>query len=134
VAEFAVSTAMVACSFGVAPVPLTTIPLGPIVQIGAQLAGTIQDFQPMANVATFGMCTAPTNPQVMAATAAALGVLTPQPCIPMTTAPWVPGQPLVLINNQPALTASCTLMCQWLGVITINSPGQTGAGPVTTSG
>ena len=34
------------------------------------------------SVLPFGMCSAPTNPQVAAATAAANGVLTPQPCVP----------------------------------------------------
>ena len=37
-----------------------------------------------------------------AATAAALGVLTPMPCIPVTAAPWMPGVPQVLIGNMPA--------------------------------
>ena len=111
------------CSFGVAPSSLTVIPQGAPVQAGGAMAATIQDNKPMANVAPFAMCTTPSNPQVAAATSAAMGVLTPQPCIPMTTAPWMPGSPTVLINGQPALTNSCTLMCQWGGVITISSPG-----------
>jgi hypothetical protein len=73
------------------------------------------------------MCTSPANPQVAAATAAALGVLTPQPCIPMTTAPWVPGSPTVILADQPALNNASQCICTWAGVITISNPGQTTA-------
>ncbi len=106
------------------PVPLTVAPMGPPVQGGGQPVATIMDFAPMVNVPTFGMCMSPANPEVIAATSAALGVPTPAPCIPATVAPWTPGQPTVLINDQPALTADCQLMCLWAGVITVVSPGQ----------
>jgi hypothetical protein len=115
--------AALTCSFGIAPSVLTAIPHGNPVQAGGALAATIQDMAPMASIASFGMCTTPTNPQVAAATAAAFGTLTPQPCIPVTTAPWVPGSPTVLINGQPALNSTCMCMCQWGGVIAITAPG-----------
>jgi len=115
--------AALTCSFGLAPSTLTAIPQGAPVQAGGALAATIQDSRPMASIAPFGMCTTPTNPQVAAAPAAALGTLTPQPCIPVTTAPWMPGSPTVLINGQPALSSSCTCLCQWGGVISITAPG-----------
>jgi hypothetical protein len=44
---------------------------------GGQPAANIQDFKPMVNVASFGMCTTPSNPQMAAATAAAFDVLAP---------------------------------------------------------
>ena len=78
----------------------------------------------MANIMPFGMCNSPSNPVVAAATAAALGVLTPMPCIPATAATWVPGSPTVLIGNMPALTNTSKLMCNWGGVIQVVSPGQ----------
>jgi hypothetical protein len=106
------------------PMPFTAAPLGPPVEIGGQPAGTIQHFAPTVNVPSFGMCNSPTNPAVIAATAAALGVHTPAPCIPAPASPWAPGQPDVLINGTPALTASCQLTCTWAGVITVASPGQ----------
>ncbi len=111
------------CSFGVAPSTLTVVPTGPPVLAGGALAATVQDNKPLANIAPFGMCTTITNPQVAAATSAALGVLTPQPCIPVTTAPWSPGSTSVLIGGQPALVSTCTLLCQWGGTITITAPG-----------
>lgn len=78
----------------------------------------------MVNIASFGMCQSPSNPQVAAATSAALGVLTPQPCIPMTAAPWTPGSTTVLIANQPALDNPSTCVCLWGGTITITDPGE----------
>ena len=59
-----------------------------------------------------------------AATAAALGVLTPMPCIPNTPAPWIPGAPTVLLGNMPTLDNTCQLMCLWAGVITFSDAGQ----------
>jgi hypothetical protein len=82
------------------------------------------DSKPLMNVLPFGMCQSLANPMVAAATAAAMGVLTPMPCIPATAAPWVPGCPKVLIGNMPALTSDSKLMCSYGGVIQIVSPGQ----------
>ena len=67
----------------------------------------------------------PANPMVAAATAAALGVLTPMPCIPVTPAPWVPGSPTVLLRGMPALNNTSQCMCNWGGVIQITNPGTT---------
>jgi hypothetical protein len=83
------------------------------------------DHIPIANIAPFGMCASIANPTVAAATAAALGVLTPMPCVPATPAPWLPGAPTVLIGGMPALDNTCKLMCLWAGVIQIVNPGQT---------
>ena len=114
--------ALLACSFGMAPSSLNVI--RPTTLIGGKPAATIQDSAPMVNIQPFGMCTTPSNPQVAAATAAALGVLTPQPCIPMTSAPWVPTQPTKTIGATPVLTSDCQCLCNWGGVITISFPGQ----------
>ncbi|MCL2068830.1 MAG: DUF4280 domain-containing protein [Oscillospiraceae bacterium] len=73
----------------------------------------------------FGVCNSLSNPAVAAATAAALGVLTPQPCIPATAAPWAPGSTSVLIGGVPALESNSKLMCNWGGTIQVTSPGQT---------
>jgi hypothetical protein len=110
------------CSFGVAPGVLTVLPANRTMTGGP--AANIMDHVPMLNILPFGMCNCPSNPMVAAATAAALGVLTPMPCIPMTSAPWMPGAPTVMIGGMPSLQNSSKLMCQWGGVIQILAPGQ----------
>lgn len=114
--------ALLSCSFGVAPSVMNVLPAARVMSSMA-LAG-IMDHIPMVNILPFGMCSSMANPMVAAATAAALGVLTPMPCIPVTTAPWAPGTPAVLIGNKPALDNTCKLMCNWGGVIQVVNPGQ----------
>lgn len=115
--------AMMACSFGAAPASLIVIP--PLVLGEGPPAANILDNIPIANVPPFGMCSSLANPTVAAATAAALGVLTPMPCVPVTPAPWAPGAPKTLLRGAPALDASCKLMCAWAGVIQITNPATT---------
>lgn len=115
--------AMMACSFGAAPSALTVLPVNRVTA-GGTPAATIMDHAPMVNVPPFAVCSSPANPTVAAATAAALGVLTPMPCVPATPAPWVPGVPTTMIGNMPALNNSCTLMCLWGGVIQFTAPAQ----------
>jgi len=114
--------AMMQCSFGAAPSALNVLPTNGA--LTGSPAATIMDHQPIVNVPPFGMCSSLANPTVASATAAALGVLTPMPCIPVTTSPWIVGAPTVLIGNVPALNDSSKLMCNWGGVIQITSPGQ----------
>ena len=121
--KLVVSGAVAACSMGTTPSALT-VPPAKRTMAGGLPAAVVTDSTPMANVAPFGMCTTPSNPQVASATSAASGVLTPQPCIPVTAAPWTPGSPSVLIGGTPALTDVCTCMCTWGGVISISNPGQ----------
>ncbi|MFW6063016.1 MAG: DUF4280 domain-containing protein [Chloroflexota bacterium] len=112
------------CSFGTTPSPLIVLP-DSRVNGSKRPAATIMDNKPMVNVMPFGMCTTVSNPQVASATASASGVLTPQPCIPVTPAPWAPGSPTVTIGKKPALNNTCKLMCTWGGVINVTNPGQT---------
>ncbi|MFT4840241.1 MAG: hypothetical protein ACI8UD_000997 [Planctomycetota bacterium] len=119
-----VAGAMLQCSFGVAPSSLVVLPKNKTLCTGPP-AATIMDNIPMMNIMPFGMCSSPANPQVIAATAAALGVPTPMPCIPVIPAPWMPGATTMLIANQPALNNSSKCMCAWAGVISINFAGQT---------
>ena len=115
--------AMLQCSFGVAPSSLVVLPTSRT--LTTTPAATIMDHAPLVNIMPFGMCSSPANPTVAAATAAALGVLTPMPCVPATAAPWVTGAPTVLIGKMPALNNTSKLMCNWGGVIQVVSPGQT---------
>ena len=117
------SGAMLKCSFGIAPSTMTVLPTN-MVKTATPIAN-IMDYIPMMNIMPFVMCTSLSNPTVVAATAAALGVLTPMPCIPLTTSPWSPGASTVLVAGQPALNDSSTLMCTWGGTIDISDAGQT---------
>ena len=118
--------AVISCSFGSAPSNLAASPASPATGTSAG-AATIMDFAPFANIKPFGICSSPTNPQVIAATAAASGVFTPQPCVPATVSVWVPGSLAVTIAGQPALDSACTCNCLWAGVISVIAPGQQAA-------
>jgi hypothetical protein len=117
------SGATLQCSFGLAPSSLMVLPQN-MMNTGNMPAANIMDNVPMANIMPFGMCTSLANPTVASATSAAMGVLTPMPCIPMTTAPWAPGAATVLLGNMPALDDVSKLMCNWGGVISVVVPGQ----------
>jgi len=114
--------AVMMCSFGVAPSSLVVLPTNKT--MATTPAANIMDYIPMTNIMTFGMCMSIANPVVASATAAALGVLTPMPCIPATAAPWAPGSPTVMIGMMPALNSTSKCMCTWGGVISITYPGQ----------
>lgn len=116
--------AMLMCSFGTAPSSLMVLPENKTLTSNMP-AATIMDNKPMVNIMPFAMCTSLSNPTVASATSAALGVLTPMPCVPVTTAPWAPGVTTVMIANKPALNNTCKLMCNWGGVIQITFAGQT---------
>ena len=114
--------AMLKCSFGIAPGTLNVLPINRV-KTSMPIAN-IMDNKPFVNITPFGMCRTQSNPAVAAATAAASGVLTPMPCIPVTTAPWAPGSPTVMVANMPALNNSSKLMCTWGGIIEVVMPGQ----------
>lgn len=118
-----VSTAMLQCSFGAAPSALNVPPANKT-NAGNQAAANIMDFKPNANIPPFGMCLSLSNPQVAAATSAAMGVLTPQPCVPVTVAPWSPGATKTMVGNMPALHDGCICNCMWAGVIKVAFAGQ----------
>jgi|SRR6185503_742475 hypothetical protein len=111
------------CSFGAAPSTLAVLPKNRVLTQTPD--ANIMDNVPLVNIMPFGMCSSATNPAVIAATSAALGVFTPAPCVPVIPAPWAPGAPTVLIANIPALDNTCKLMCAWAGVIQIVNAGQT---------
>jgi hypothetical protein len=81
------------------------------------------DIAPFVNIPPFGMCTSLANPTVAAATAAALGVLTPMPCVPVIPKPWAPGALRTMAGGQPALTYGSMCNCAWGGVIELTFPG-----------
>ena len=121
--SYVVSTALMKCSFGMTPCPLVVNPARTVMIGGLQMAN-INDFMPITNIASFGMCSAPTNPAVIAATAAAMGVFTPAPCVPAISTPWMPGKLDMMVQGMPALTQSSMNMCMWLGQISFSTSGQ----------
>lgn len=114
--------AVLACSFGMATSVFNVLPAARVVS--SMPLACIMDQAPMVNIMPFGMCQSLANPTVASATAA-LGTLTPMPCIPVIPGPWTPGSPTVLIGGKPALTNSCKLMCAYGGIIQISNPGTT---------
>ena len=114
--------ATIKCSFGMAPSSLMVLPTNRVLTQTPD--ANIMDNIPMVNILPFGTCQSLANPAVASATSAAMGVLTPMPCVPVTPAPWIVGAPTVLIGNMPALNNSSKLMCAWGGVIEMINPGQ----------
>lgn len=110
------------CSEGLAPGQLTVLPIS-LANAGLVPAATVADNLPMVNISPFGMCKTQANPQVAAATAAAMGALTPMPCIPLVTGPWSPGASGAEIAGQSALTSTSKCTCAWSGQITITDAG-----------
>ncbi len=120
-----VGTATISCSMGLGPpMPLTVVPKGPPVMAGGQLVATVADTIPMVNIPTFGMCNSTTNPTVIAATSAAMGVHTPAPCVPVPVGPWSPGSSKVKMGGLSVLTDSSTCNCAFQGTISVGSAGQ----------
>lgn len=118
-----VAGAQVLCPFGTTPSALNVTSQGVVLADGKPVA-TIQDTAPMANLSGFGMCSSMANPQVASATAAALGVLTPQPCIPAVAGTWIATQAKCLVDGKPCLTNDATAVCTYGGSLTITDPGQ----------
>ncbi|WP_306392237.1 DUF4280 domain-containing protein [Telluria beijingensis] len=114
--------ALMTCTFGVAPSALVVLPTNKVLCEGPP-AANIMDHKPMVNIMPFGMCSSIANPAVAGATAAALGVLTPMPCVPATAAPWAPGAATVMIAKMPALDNVSKCICSFGGVISFINPG-----------
>ena len=113
---------LIQCIFGLTPSPLIVLPDRTVMAEGL-LMGNISDFIPLANIEPFGECISLANPVVATATALAGGVLQPQPCIPVTVAPWVSEALTVMVMGFPAIDQTAILMCTWAGVIHIDEPG-----------
>ena len=119
-----VQGAVLACTFGTAPGTLIGTSQS-ICMAGGKPVATIQDVGAYVHIAPFGMCTSMANPQVAAATAAALGVLAPQPCMLAAAGTWILVKPGILTGGIPCLCSESQLFCgKGMGMISIKSPGQ----------
>ena len=125
--SYVCSGAIMKCTMGTAPAKLTVLPTRTIFLAG-QPQANISDHQTMVNLAPFGLCRSLAFPPTAAATAAALGTLTPTPCMHNTPAPWFVGKMDTLLQGQPALLKSCKCQCMWGGTISLVTDGQMGEG------
>ena len=118
-----VTGALIQCPFGTIPANLT-VTSQCIVLAEGKPAATIQDCAPGVNISGCGMCSSLANPQVASATAAALGVLAPQPCVPAVAGTWIPTQTICLADGKPCLTGDATAVCSYGGTLSIMDAGQ----------
>jgi Domain of unknown function (DUF4280) len=118
---FVTSGALLRCSMGESTAALV---VPDQVAVATTPLATVENTIPMANIPTFGMCMSLGNPEVEAATAAAEGVLTPQPCVPATGAPWTGEALNARAAGLPCVLVSSTCQCDWGGIITVVSPDQ----------
>ena len=104
------SGARLHCSFGMA--------FGVLMVAAGGRAANINDGRGGVNIVPFGMCRSMSNPAVAAATAAAMGIVTPMPCVPATQR-WSGGSSTEQSGGAPALHPGSTLMCAFGGQITV---------------
>lgn len=110
------------CGFGNAPSPIMVLPDK---KVNSMLPVAVKsDHIPILNILPFGMCSNPANPMVAAATAAAMGVLTPMPCIPCTVQDWTGASAKVKVGGKEAVSMDSKLNCLYGGSIQAVAPVQ----------
>ncbi|MFO0630247.1 MAG: DUF4280 domain-containing protein [Polyangiales bacterium] len=122
--RYLVEGAQLRCTMGTSPARLAVTPSPFPLRVGGASVARVSDITPGANVPPFGMCQSPANPQVAAATAAAMGALTPMPCVPVITAPWSPGATHTTVGGVPAAREDATCACAWAGTVAVDDPAQ----------
>ena len=109
------------CSFGSMPMTLPVSSQQTVMACNMPVATVLNN-----QCTTFGMCSCPNNPAVVAATAAAMGVLTASACLPAILTPWSPGESTVLVCGKPLLDSTSKLSCIYGGVIEVKqTPAKT---------
>lgn len=123
--EFLTTGCVLTCSFGAAPSAFIALELPgkPVIE-GALTTATIMEIVPFDNILPFAMCSSLANPEVATATSAALGVLTPMPCVPVVPDPWDPPSANVFFEELPLATVESKCMCTWAGEISVDSPAE----------
>jgi hypothetical protein len=117
-----VAAAILECGMGTAPSVMVVLPTAQVM-VEARPVAVVADNIPFLNLLPFGMCQSPANPMVMAATAAALGVLTPMPCLPMPAGPWNSQVSKTTVGGKAMLGSGGTLSCAYGGSISIKLAG-----------
>lgn len=116
------SGALLSCPMGFVPAVMNILPK--TVLGGFRPLASITDCIPYLNVSMFGPCKSLLNPVTAAQTAAAFGVLTPGPCMPVPVGVWLPMKPNVITLTGPVLMNNSMLICAFGGIIKVNIPGQ----------
>lgn len=125
--EYISSGACIQCSLGTRSTKLNVLPTRSVILSGNPM-GNVSDHISIVNIPSFGRCRSLAYPPTASATAAANGKLTPMPCIPGTMSDWMRGKDDYIICNSPALKTDSKCRCQFGGVVTLKSDGQTGCG------
>lgn len=122
--QLVATNALLMCPFGTVQCKLTASSQVKV-KVDGQSIATIADVAPQINIPSFGMCSSLLNPQVAAATTAALGVLTPQPCSFVAMGTWKPTKPQFVIDGKPCLCNDSNLTCgMGFGTISIVDSAQ----------
>ena len=116
-AKHVVSTAVTHCIFGSRP-SMLLVEGGHKDSIEGHYSANVGDHIPFVNIVPFGLCCSPFNPMVIAA----LGV--PQPCIPLTPLPWMPGNDTIKLEGKKILDDLSICPCIWAGIIFFLTAGQ----------
>lgn len=111
------TTDLCQCSMGVAPTPVNFISNLMVADAAALPFGNMTNFTPFLNIIPFGVCKSMANPVTASLTALAFGVLTPGPCIPTPTGPWLNCSMKALVCNMPAVTDKSMCICAFAGTI-----------------
>ena len=117
-----VTAAILECGMGTVPSVMIVLPVAQVL-VESRPVAVVADNVPFLNLLPFGMCKSPANPMVMAATAAALGVLTPMPCLPMPAGPWSSPVSKTTVGGKAMLGSGGTCSCAYGGSISIKLAG-----------
>lgn len=121
-----VEGALMACSFGTAPMPLR-VTSNQTLALGGRRAATILDSAPAANIPPFACCLSPANPLFAGGVVSAAlgGAPAAPPCTPMATGTWMQPSRIVTIDGVPALLQDAQWVCGYAGIVRLTDSGQT---------
>jgi len=125
--EMLTTGCLLKCSQGTAPMPFVALQLPGKPVIAGLPTAMETEIAPLVNIPSFVMCKSLGNPEVAAATSAADGELTPMPCVPVVTAPWMPASTIQSYNGVPLVTVQAKCLCDFGGEIAVSEPAAAAA-------
>ena len=106
------------CSMGSAPCKIKVVSNDKLFVENKKVA-TVNDYK-IPSISGFGMCKSMSNPKVEAATAAANGVLQPQPCEPVINSSWS-GNTKLCAKGIMAITDKSHNKCLYAGNLSVSA-------------